>query len=243
MRAIFEKTSILGPGRRLMIAVTALVFMWAGYASSSGHPTLAGAACKSRPGDVIQESVRGTVDVHVIALSDPTESRVVVSLDREPGESGRLNPDLVYVLQTDSAPVQVPTHSRIAEGRVDYSPGRLSISRQGEATPFLLLETGTGTVRASNEGNQRITGFGLSRTESAPGWTSSTEMSKDFLAWVSGRSLNAECSSGGQGSTSCSISGCGGTPSGCSVSCLPPAYSCCNCNIHGIAHCSCILKN
>lgn len=48
-----------------------------------------------------------------------------------------------------------------------------------------------------------------------------------------------QCSSGGVGSDSCSLSGCSGSPSSCSVSCGSTTYACCNCGPSG-ASCSCL---
>jgi hypothetical protein len=49
-----------------------------------------------------------------------------------------------------------------------------------------------------------------------------------------------ECTSGGPGSTSCSISGCTGSPTDCSVSCATSYHACCRCSeFSGNAYCTC----
>jgi hypothetical protein len=52
------------------------------------------------------------------------------------------------------------------------------------------------------------------------------------------------CAAGGPGSTSCSVSGCAGTPSECTVSCAAGYFGCCYCTmISKNASCHCISNS
>jgi len=115
-----------------------------------------------------------------------------------------------------------------AYARVSWAHGGATLQAAGTARVSFAI----GDVEAA-PAEMQYRGFGLSQTRS---WPLSIKMALGEGEYASLRNdirklfETCLCTSGGPGASGCSVNGCSGTPSSCSVSCNSPYLPCCGCS-------------
>ncbi len=169
-----------------------------------------------------------------VAIDTTSTGEILVALDEAPADG---DADVLFVLQQE-APFETVS-AYLDHARVLVRDDQVRIEG-GEVALSLVLEGNKARLTPPRERWQVVEGFGLSRSWGG-GFGVPVEVAASEAHYHQGEAAlkggppekpdggDDVCTSGGPNATSCTVGGCEGSPSTCSVSCGSPKYACCWC--------------
>jgi len=185
---------------------------------------------------------KGRIEISTLNNGD---LQIVVDELPTKGQSDGLA-DHVFILQRQD-PIDSLTLS-LAEARVIFAERRLTISTADQDLLFTIDDSDSDSSAPVKGFKERSVFVGVGLSHHFGGFKETVDelVERGFRSESSGDSMlivpdggsSFGCQAGGVGANSCSIQGCSGAPSSCSVSCNSPHFACCKCS-HSEASCEC----